>query len=299
MPRRTPALWLFATALVLLPGDVRSQASAAAVDAGSPRASGERNPELDPLVHALAKERALAGASLGIAVLDVDSGRVLAAVNEHAPLNPASNAKLFASGSRFGNASGRVPLRHDADREARSGCRGGSTRRSRLRGSVAVDGQSLGDGRAIEGTRHPACRGGHRRRPAFLRRANDAARLRTAAERVVELSSSGERRRRRRELHHVGGSPDLTRRASPRCLRASRVRRLRRHDSHERCARRGHGRAHAVGERSSDDRQGERRRRQRRSDHSLHEARRRSSAPRGLRARNRSSPKRKSPSRAT
>lgn len=106
MRRRSSALWLFATALVLLPGDLRSQVVAGSTDAGVARATAERDPEMDPLVHALAQERALAGASLGIAVLDMDSGRVVAAVNEHAPLNPASNAKLFTAGAALATLHG-------------------------------------------------------------------------------------------------------------------------------------------------------------------------------------------------
>jgi D-alanyl-D-alanine carboxypeptidase/D-alanyl-D-alanine-endopeptidase (penicillin-binding protein 4) len=48
---------------------------------------------------AAASERALGSASVGIAIVDVDSGRWLAAVNEHLALNPASNAKLYTAGA--------------------------------------------------------------------------------------------------------------------------------------------------------------------------------------------------------
>jgi D-alanyl-D-alanine carboxypeptidase/D-alanyl-D-alanine-endopeptidase (penicillin-binding protein 4) len=61
--------------------------------------SAERVPALDGPAHAIASSRALQGASLGIAVLDVDSGRLLAAVGEHLALNPASNAKLYTAGA--------------------------------------------------------------------------------------------------------------------------------------------------------------------------------------------------------
>jgi D-alanyl-D-alanine carboxypeptidase/D-alanyl-D-alanine-endopeptidase (penicillin-binding protein 4) len=49
------------------------------------------------LARAIASEHALEGSSIGIAILDVDSGRLLAAVNEHLALNPASNAKLYTA----------------------------------------------------------------------------------------------------------------------------------------------------------------------------------------------------------
>jgi D-alanyl-D-alanine carboxypeptidase/D-alanyl-D-alanine-endopeptidase (penicillin-binding protein 4) len=56
-------------------------------------------PELDAAVRAIASDRALAGANVGIAILDVDTGRMLAAVNEHLAVNPASNAKLYTAGA--------------------------------------------------------------------------------------------------------------------------------------------------------------------------------------------------------
>lgn len=61
--------------------------------------SADRVPALEALARAIASSRSLEGASVGIAVLDVDSGRLLAAVNEHLALNPASNAKLYTAGA--------------------------------------------------------------------------------------------------------------------------------------------------------------------------------------------------------
>ena len=43
---------------------------------------------------------------MGIAVMDVDSGRVLAAVDEHLALNPASNAKLYTAGASLATLHG-------------------------------------------------------------------------------------------------------------------------------------------------------------------------------------------------
>ena len=43
---------------------------------------------------------------MGIAVLDVDSGKLLAAVNEHLALNPASNAKLYTAGAALATLHG-------------------------------------------------------------------------------------------------------------------------------------------------------------------------------------------------
>ncbi len=63
-------------------------------------------PELDAAVRAIASERSLGGATVGIAILDVDSGRLLAAVNEHTALNPASNAKLYTAGAALATLHG-------------------------------------------------------------------------------------------------------------------------------------------------------------------------------------------------
>jgi D-alanyl-D-alanine carboxypeptidase/D-alanyl-D-alanine-endopeptidase (penicillin-binding protein 4) len=54
-------------------------------------------PELEAAVHAISGDRVFKDAQIGIAILDIDSGRYLAMSNEHAPLNPASNAKLYTA----------------------------------------------------------------------------------------------------------------------------------------------------------------------------------------------------------
>jgi D-alanyl-D-alanine carboxypeptidase/D-alanyl-D-alanine-endopeptidase (penicillin-binding protein 4) len=87
----------------------------AAVFAASPEVRSERTPipdadaaapaavvapsEIQNAARAIASSHALEGAAIGIAVVDVDSGRLLAAVNEHLALNPASNAKLYTAGA--------------------------------------------------------------------------------------------------------------------------------------------------------------------------------------------------------
>lgn len=68
--------------------------------------TADRVPELDAAAHAIASDRALEGASVGIAVLDVDSGKLLAAVNEHLALNPASNAKLYTAAAALATLHG-------------------------------------------------------------------------------------------------------------------------------------------------------------------------------------------------
>ena len=67
--------------------------------AASTTPPADRAPEIDAAAHAIASDRSLEGGSVGIAILDVDSARLLAAVNEHTAMNPASNAKLYTAGA--------------------------------------------------------------------------------------------------------------------------------------------------------------------------------------------------------
>jgi D-alanyl-D-alanine carboxypeptidase/D-alanyl-D-alanine-endopeptidase (penicillin-binding protein 4) len=64
-------------------------------DAGS--AVNAADPEIGRAVQALATDAHLLDAQIGIAVLDVATNKLLASSNEHLPLNPASNAKLFTA----------------------------------------------------------------------------------------------------------------------------------------------------------------------------------------------------------
>jgi D-alanyl-D-alanine carboxypeptidase/D-alanyl-D-alanine-endopeptidase (penicillin-binding protein 4) len=52
---------------------------------------------MDGAVRALVHHRGLDDAQIGAVVIDAESGRVLAAYNEHLPLNPASNAKVITA----------------------------------------------------------------------------------------------------------------------------------------------------------------------------------------------------------
>jgi D-alanyl-D-alanine carboxypeptidase/D-alanyl-D-alanine-endopeptidase (penicillin-binding protein 4) len=57
----------------------------------------ETAPELDAAVRAIVHDGTLKSAQVSIEIIDVDSGHVLAASNEHLALNPASNAKLYTA----------------------------------------------------------------------------------------------------------------------------------------------------------------------------------------------------------
>lgn len=74
-----------AVALVAIGSDVRSD------QAPAPKKS------LAGAVEAMTGDKAWKDALVGVAIIDVDSGAMLASYNEHAALNPASNAKLYTA----------------------------------------------------------------------------------------------------------------------------------------------------------------------------------------------------------
>jgi D-alanyl-D-alanine carboxypeptidase/D-alanyl-D-alanine-endopeptidase (penicillin-binding protein 4) len=80
--------------------------ASASAPAPSVSANSERLATLDSAAHAMTSEHTFEAASIGVAVLDVDSGRLLAAVNEHLPLNPASNAKLYTAAAALATLHG-------------------------------------------------------------------------------------------------------------------------------------------------------------------------------------------------
>ncbi len=57
----------------------------------------KRAPELEAAVRALVSDRTLRDAQVGVVIMDVETGAVLAQTNEHLALNPASNAKLYTA----------------------------------------------------------------------------------------------------------------------------------------------------------------------------------------------------------
>jgi len=65
----------------------------------TPSQTSAIDPDLAAAVQSLATNSGLSDAQIGIAVLDVATNKILAASNEHLPLNPASNAKLYTASS--------------------------------------------------------------------------------------------------------------------------------------------------------------------------------------------------------
>jgi serine-type D-Ala-D-Ala carboxypeptidase/endopeptidase (penicillin-binding protein 4) len=61
---------------------------------------------LQQAVEAAVADPSLSSAAVGVAVVDVESGRILASLNEHLALNPASNAKLYTAGAALATLRG-------------------------------------------------------------------------------------------------------------------------------------------------------------------------------------------------
>ena len=89
---RRPFALAAAAALLLLASDASTEPPASPAAANADHA-----PELDAAIRAIVNDSTFKSAQIGIAILDIDSGHYLAASNEHAPLNPASNAKLYTA----------------------------------------------------------------------------------------------------------------------------------------------------------------------------------------------------------
>ncbi|MFO0677219.1 MAG: D-alanyl-D-alanine carboxypeptidase/D-alanyl-D-alanine-endopeptidase [Polyangiaceae bacterium] len=86
-------------ALALAGGVAVAQTPRPANSAGNAAApdTAWRVAEFDAAVHAIVSDKSFKDAEVGIAIMDVESGHLLAAANEHGALNPASNAKLYTA----------------------------------------------------------------------------------------------------------------------------------------------------------------------------------------------------------
>lgn len=106
---RRVAAPLLATLTLLVAADASSQAPAAQNAPAAQDTPAAQEPAKGPLtvqgsaaelvaaVRAMVKDRTLKDAQVGVEVMEVDSGTVLASYGEHVPLNPASNAKVFTA----------------------------------------------------------------------------------------------------------------------------------------------------------------------------------------------------------
>lgn len=84
--------------------DASARAQGAGDGGAAPSSAASFDPDLAGAVRVAAEK--FRDAIVGIAIVDVESGRVLAASGEHTPLNPASNAKLFTAATALASLHG-------------------------------------------------------------------------------------------------------------------------------------------------------------------------------------------------
>ena len=152
-------------------------------------------PEIVAAVHALVSDHAFRDAGIGVAILDVDTGHYLAVANEHAPLNPASNAKLYTAAAalailhadhrfettlsgaaRRGGVSGPLVLRGHGDPSFRTEDLWAMVEELRAEGIRHVDGDILVDQRFFDEQTTP---------PAFEQQPNEWASFRAPVSAVA------------------------------------------------------------------------------------------------------------------
>lgn len=152
-------------------------------------------PELVTAVHAMVKDKTLREAHVGVEVMEVESGAVLASYGEHVPLNPASNAKVFTAaaslallhgsfryqttvgGTVKGSAvDGPLVLRSNGDPSLTTDDLYGLARDVMAHGVKRVDGDILVDQRFFDGETTP---------PAFEQQPNEWAYFRAPVSAVA------------------------------------------------------------------------------------------------------------------
>lgn len=100
---------LAGTLLFSLPSASQAPSASATAPAASP--SPASDPVLQKAVERLVKTVQGYGGKIGVSVVDIDSGRVLAAYDDHEALNPASNMKLLTAASALWQLSGSYRFR--------------------------------------------------------------------------------------------------------------------------------------------------------------------------------------------
>jgi D-alanyl-D-alanine carboxypeptidase/D-alanyl-D-alanine-endopeptidase (penicillin-binding protein 4) len=99
MRARSVVASLLAGSVLLLEGGARSSPGTApqASAPEAPAAPAARSADLEAAVRTLVNTRQLAGAQIGVVLVDCETGAVLAQSGEHVVVNPASNAKLYTA----------------------------------------------------------------------------------------------------------------------------------------------------------------------------------------------------------
>ena len=129
-----------------------------------PNATGPFDADLDGAMRKMIGHKGLEDAVIGAIVIDVESGKILAAHDEHAPLNPASNAKVvtaaaalamlhgdhryqttLSGNTKSGAVSGALVLRGHGDPSLRTADLYALASELRARGIRRVDGDIVVD----------------------------------------------------------------------------------------------------------------------------------------------------------
>jgi len=191
-PRRTLVAAVALVAATLCAGDAATQEPAGSGSAGKAEA---RSGPWAALVDAVVHDKNLRDAQIGIAIVDVDSGRLLAGHEEHLALNPASNAKVYTAATalatlhadhRFvttlsgtlkgGVVQGGLVLRGQGDPSLKSDDLWALAQELKAHGVKRVDGDILVDQRFFDGETTP---------PAFDQRPNEWAYFRAPVSAVA------------------------------------------------------------------------------------------------------------------
>ena len=207
-------------------------------------------PELEAAVRAIAADRALSGATVGVEILDVDSSTACSrrSTSTRRSIRRPTRSFIRRSGGGPRGSSRRSPVRDRALGQARRRRGGRPARAAWLRDPSLSTADLSAMVQRAQAVRRQA-RGRRHGRPALLRRGDDAARVRPAAQRVGIVPGARERGRARRELRDDDRAPVVAWRSRPGRVRAARVRRRGRRRADERVGGRRHGRARAGRER--------------------------------------------------
>jgi D-alanyl-D-alanine carboxypeptidase/D-alanyl-D-alanine-endopeptidase (penicillin-binding protein 4) len=171
--------------------------AATLVLSGTPaRSDGAKSkaPELDAAVRALTHDHTLKDASIGVVIMDAETGEVLSQSGEHTVLNPASNAKCYTAAAalsilhgshRFhttlggvvnGNTVSHLVLRGQGDPSLKTEDLYGMVMEMRAHGVRRVDGDILVDQRYFDDQTTP---------PAFEQQPNEWAAFRAPVSAVA------------------------------------------------------------------------------------------------------------------
>lgn len=97
MRKATVTAAFLVSGALLFSRDASTQPAAQPTAQPAPSTAVASDPDVTTAVQKMVGDERLQDAQIGVAVLDIGTNKLLGASNEHVPLNPASNAKLFTA----------------------------------------------------------------------------------------------------------------------------------------------------------------------------------------------------------